>query len=194
MTDVAVFGLLLGGYFWLTREPILELKLPAPSTRVNVDHEIFDIVLSDLLRNEEFVQFGKDEKKQVILDSRSEEGYGMKSVDDSDLKETLQEKAIDPEIVEDFHARNARRIRFDLTGYKPSNPDILVQELKDPRLSRFSLPRWVQASLPAYSKDGTIALFRFGFGPSAHGAEGFYLLKKANGRWEIVERKLFYFA
>jgi hypothetical protein len=48
--------------------------------------------------------------------------------------------------------------------------------------------------LPGYSRDGLTALVDFTFGPTPHGAVGFYLLKKVKGRWEIVECEIGYFS
>ena len=39
-----------------------------------------------------------------------------------------------------------------------------------------------------YSRDGQTAVVYFTFGPTSHGAGGYYLLSKVKGRWEIIER------
>lgn len=194
MIAIAVVAVILGGYFWLTREPAVELRLPTQSPRVNVDHEILEIVLSDLLEDKRFNHFGEGEKKRLILDARSEEGVFMELRDWHELKKSLEDEGIDPEIIDDFNDRNPRKVRFDLTGYKPANLGIIVRDLESIGLRRFDMPPWVQTWLPAYSKDGRVALLRFWFGPSPHGSGGFYLLKKANGRWEILGKALFHYA
>ena len=38
-----------------------------------------------------------------------------------------------------------------------------------------------------------MAVFSFSFGPSVHGAGGIYVLKKVKGRWEIIERRIYYY-
>lgn len=60
-------------------------------------------------------------------------------------------------------------------------------------LARFPRARGcVRAHLPGYSRDGLTAIMRFGFGPTQHGAMGYYLLKKVGGRWEIIGRSIEY--
>jgi hypothetical protein len=45
--------------------------------------------------------------------------------------------------------------------------------------------RWAAPTLPGYSPDGQTALVAFWCGPSPHGAFGIYVLRLANGKWEI---------
>ncbi len=53
---------------------------------------------------------------------------------------------------------------------------------------------YVETLLPGYSRDGLAALVVFTFGPTAHGAVGYYLLRKVEGRWVIIERSIGYFS
>jgi len=54
--------------------------------------------------------------------------------------------------------------------------------------------RHVKLWLPAYSPDGSQALVRFSFGPTAHGATATYLLAKEKGNWIVKHHKLAYYA
>ena len=54
--------------------------------------------------------------------------------------------------------------------------------------------RYISLWLPAYSQDGTQALVRFSFGPTAHGATATYLLVKENGNWIVKHHMMAYYA
>ena len=103
------------------------------------------------------------------------------------------------DVLDDWAERNPRGVRFVLSQYKPTDPRILVRDEGQVDFDlgfsdQFPKARgYVEAYLPAYSRDGQSALFRFSFGPTAHGARGCYLLRKVKGRWEIVDRSFGYF-
>jgi hypothetical protein len=52
---------------------------------------------------------------------------------------------------------------------------------------------YVQLWLPGYSLGGTIALVEFRFGPSSHGAQASYFLKKQGDAWVVSDYDLAYF-
>ena len=61
----------------------------------------------------------------------------------------------------------------------------------------FQFPKargYVETLLPGYSRDGLTALVVFSFGPTVHGAVGYYLLRKVEGRRVIIERSIGYFS
>ena len=193
MLAIAVVALVFSGIVLVFGPREVELRPHPHPARMNGDHDIFDIVLADLLEDEGFNHFAEGEKKQLILGTTSEQGVSMEVGDLPDLKKALEDKGIDLEILGDFHDRNPRGVRFDLTDYKPANPGIAVRDLETIGYDRSDKPPWVQTWLPAYSKDGKVALLRFWFGPSPHGSGGFYLLKKVEGRWAIIKKALFHF-
>src|ERR1700737_4457534 len=78
MIAVAVVSLILGGYFWMARPRTIELRMAPQPLRANVDHEIFDIVLTELLANDDFLSSRDRDGKQVsriVFSSMTEEGY-----------------------------------------------------------------------------------------------------------------------
>ncbi|MFI5459883.1 MAG: hypothetical protein ACHRXM_31060 [Isosphaerales bacterium] len=158
----------------------------------NADHEIFDIVLSDMIGNKEFnpaVGGRSIKKSQVVLEAAT---YG--GVSDHFLSHLSNDptKAIPSEIRVDLLRRNPKGERYSLASYHPSNANILISDLSRVDLDLgfaevFPDARgYVQPYLPGYSRDGQSALFLFGFGPTSHGAVGYYLLNRESGRWEIV--------
>ncbi len=53
---------------------------------------------------------------------------------------------------------------------------------------------WVEAYLPGYSKDGSLAVVRALVGPSPHGAVVTALLEKNGDKWTVKWHQLSYFA
>jgi hypothetical protein len=78
MIAVAVISVILGGYFWTARPRTIELRMAPQPLRANVNHEVFDIVLTDLLVNDDFL-FSKDrdgkQVSRIVFSSMTEEGY-----------------------------------------------------------------------------------------------------------------------
>jgi hypothetical protein len=77
MIAVAVISVILGGYFWTARPRTIELRMSPQPLRANVNHEVFDIVLTDLLVNDDFL-FSKDrdgkQVSRIVFSSMTEEG------------------------------------------------------------------------------------------------------------------------
>jgi hypothetical protein len=196
MLAVAFAALVIAGFVLAFRDPVVVVeRAPAPRW-ANIDHEIFDIVLTDLIENQEFdpAVGGRGIKKnQIVFGDTTSVGAGYQLVDAHYLKD------VPLDLRHDLAARNPRRTRFSLAGYRPSNPDILVRDLRkvdqdfDFAADFPNARGYVESRLPGYSKDGQMVVVSFRFGPTAHGAIGYYLLKKVKGRWEIVRRDLGYF-
>jgi hypothetical protein len=91
MATVAGVGLLMVLVLWWSRGPLIIVE-PAPQPQsASVDHEIFDIVLTDLLDNKEFDPgtWGRGVKKsQIVL---GETTYG--SISHSFLKAVFSQHA-----------------------------------------------------------------------------------------------------
>jgi hypothetical protein len=158
-----------------------------PPLRANTDHDLFDIVLTDLIQ--EFRQAGGGAGPrpfQILIGDRTPGAI-------RELEKALGEhsKELPEEIRADLVHRNPERTPYSLSRYQPSNPDILVHDLR-PVDTMLGFDRqfpnavgFVVPFLPGYSADGRTALFYFYYGPNMHGASGYYLLRKVKGRWEI---------
>jgi hypothetical protein len=219
---VASVALILGGFFWLTRPRIVELREHPLPTRVNVDYEIFDVVLADMLVTDKSTEDSdiarsitpllqlalgqltrttipaeKKSDARLVVNVKSQEGYPEEIRGSNDIWSILAKNQIDPEILQDVNDRNRRGVRYLLTAYKPENPAIAVRDLEaDPRwgdyLQAFDLPNWAFLELPGYSSDGKTAVLKLTFGPTPHGAWGVYLLKRTGGRWVILDKQFLF--
>ena len=164
---------------------------PQP-TRANADHDVFDVVISDLLTTADFDPVGVSRGPKPYQIVFGDQTYGR--VTSRRLTEVLGDRTKDvpAEIQADLVSRNPDSKGYLLARYRPSNPNILVRDMRGvDKFSKFDLQfpgakGYVLPMLPGYSLDGRMALFYFYFGPTSHGAAGYYLLRKANGRWEIV--------
>ncbi len=108
---------------WL-RTPI---ELAPPPLRANTDHDLFDIVLSDLIANDQFrpAGGGGTKKFQIVV---SDQTPGAAR----NLEEALGEdiKDVPAELRADLVNRNRERTHYSLARYQPSNPDILFQDMR----------------------------------------------------------------
>jgi hypothetical protein len=194
MVAVAIAAAVLGCLIWLLRgEGILRTPLEhAPSPRWgNADHDVFDVVLSDMLANTEFgPQDGTIASRfQIVFDDKT---YGWVTSDR--LQDVLgaRTKDVPAEAQADLVDRNPETKGYSLAQYRPSNPNILVQHMSaDLQFNHFDRQfpgarGYILPLLPGYSRDGRMSLFYFYFGPTPHGAAGYYLLRKVNGRWEPI--------
>jgi hypothetical protein len=175
------------------------LAYPDGPDQANRDHEIFDIVLSDLIDYEEFDPAvggrGVNKSQIVLSDTTLKQRFSDRLLDGRPCN---LPKEIPSEIWADLIRRNAQGKRYSLARYHPSNPHILVRDLSQTDLDGFGgvfpdARGYVELSLPGYSRGGQTALFHFTFGPTPHGAVGDYLLSRVKGRWEIVGRFIGYF-
>jgi hypothetical protein len=199
MAAVAVVALVFGGLLWASRPRHVRLETASPPRRSNPDHDIFDLVLADLIENQGFstAVYGDGRAKtEIVLVGTTLEGPGER-------RATWGPCGAEPlgaDVLDDWAERNPRGVRFVLSEYKPTGPRILVRDEGQVDFGldfRDQFPKareYVRAYLPAYSRDGHAALFRFSFGPTAHGARGCYLLRKVKGRWEIVDSSFGYFS
>lgn len=198
MAVVAVVGIGLGASLWAIRSPVVIVE-PAPRPQAtNSDHDILDVVLSDLLKDTEIsaAVHPRGGKRIQIEVENTTAGSPELSIDSVCLH---SKQAIPAEIRTDLETRNPRGRQYHLVNYRPSNPDIVVKDPERPLTFdefRRGLPpprARVHPLLPGYSRDGQQALFCFLFSPSPHGAAGCYFLKKVNGRWEIVWKQISFF-
>lgn len=107
---------------------------------------------------------------------------------------------------------STQRAGAALVGWTPSTSDVIVTDLTRFRSTN---PRWDKpfefeeallkvhadakayawVSLPGYTADGSKAIVRVSFGPTAHGAMATYLLQKGpEGKWTVTWRKRAYYA
>jgi hypothetical protein len=193
MVLVAFVATVIGFWLWVVRpvEPITE---PAPPKMVNVDHEIYDIVLSDLIENKEFNDsIGRPVPKltKVVFIPRSAGHVTLESLGFFS-SHMMQGGKIGPDVQASLAERNPRDRVFSIDDYRPSHPDILVGSIDQFNGGRYPAAcGYVIPYLPGYSKDGQTAFFRFSIPPLGyHPGFGLYLLKRIKGRWEIVEREI----
>jgi hypothetical protein len=201
MVAVAVIALSIGCLLWMIRATVERVELAPQPTWASIDHDIFDLVLADLLVNEEFNPAVGDRRlseSQIVLGDTTLRGFNLPI---TYLDSWMKENKVSLEILDDLAARNPKGIRYSLARFHPSIPNILVRNMSeiDRDLGFFSsqFPNargYVETLLPSYSRDGLTALMRFSFGPTHHEANGYYLLKKVRGRWEIVGRSIRYYA
>ena len=201
MLAVAFIALKMALWIWVLRPPLVIVELARPPESINPDHDIFDLVLADLIENPEFrpATGGRGVKKhQVVLGRTTNVGSGNVPLSRTDIGTSIQEKGIALEIENHLRDRNPKQTRYVLADYRPSNPNILVRDLSDLDRdmgfdSKYPDARgYVETWLPGYSRDGQTALLYFTFGPTAHGAVGCFVLRKTNGSWKISDRRIGY--
>ena len=158
----------------------------------NPDHEVFDLVLSDLLKNPEFVLY-RSKSKIILCDSTI--GGPLNALD------ILSTERIRPDIHRDLIDRNPQRKHYSIRTYHPRVPNILlinkskvITSSGDFDVDSYPDVRgYVVVALPGYSQDGNSAALRFAFGPSEHLSHlGCYRLDKVDGRWIVSSRFLHY--
>lgn len=192
MLLVASVALVIGGFLWLVQLGAVREELAPQPLSASVDHEILDIVLGDLINNPEFIN-PYPTKTQIVVGDRTPRGYGDAG---NELERWARENKVTSDVVDDVASRSPKGICYLLARYQPSNPNILKRKIDVIDLdTQFPKARgYVETRLPGYSRDGQNALLSFTFGPTPHGAVGFYLLKRVNGRWEIIMRSLYYYS
>jgi hypothetical protein len=184
------------------RFPSLFVKQAPPAQLVSSDHEIFDILLLDLIGNKDFTPAtgGRGVKKsQIVFDGTTVGGIGYAWAEaccGDDVR-----KKIPRDVRYDVLKRNPDGKRYSLALYHPSNPNILLVDLRPTDLDFLEFCRqypnargYVEAYLPGYSPNGQEAVVLFRCGPTEHGAQGAYFLIKTSGRWEIAWRDIYYFS
>jgi hypothetical protein len=194
---VAVMTACLVGLFRSVGPKPIELA-PEPR-RANTDHDLFDVVLSDIVDNHELGSQGGAPGPRQFQIVCTDQSFGAHA---GQLNEVLGDeiKDVPEDVRDDVLRRNPEGHRYSLARYQPSNPNILMRDLRF--IFKSNLPfdsqfpnavGYVVPSLPGYSGDGRTALFYFVFGPSGHGAAGYYLLHKVKGRWEIILKGFYAF-
>ena len=168
------------------------------------DYELIELVLVDVMDFDEFHPYaGHDGKRsQIVLDSTTCGSSGFLSDDQLNGEVSPDEdRPIPADISADLRRRNPKQA-FSLSGFKPTNPKILVADLSDLNLVRWSdfenkftdARGYVKVWVSGYSKDGNTAVVRASFGPTPHGATLTYMLVKKDGHWTVKWRKTAYYA
>jgi hypothetical protein len=199
MVIVAIVGLGAGVICWKVRGPTVFVE-PAPLPRwANPDHEIYDIVLSDLIDNPEFnltIGQGGPKKTQILLNRCSLSPITRKYLS---FDRWFHENKVSQEVLDDLVDRNPRDVRYELVDYQPGSPGISLAVLNESELDGDYALRfpgacgYVVPHLPGYSKDGKTALFHFSIQPLGyHPGWGCYLLEKLEGRWKIARKNIYH--
>ncbi len=166
----------------------------------DADCEVFEAVLTDMLTQDEYICFpGLKSNKKILLADRAAPAPHQLTKDST----TYLGKRISPELMGDIVKRTPKKTFPSLKQYTPKNPNILVRDL-----SNLTGEDWeygfsdtvaagargfVGMSLPGFSRDGQTAFCCFISGPSNHGAAGFCVLKKEDGRWKVIEWHVAFF-
>jgi hypothetical protein len=143
---------------------------------------------------------GRESKKVILIHNESSGPSAYLS--DSQLRAELRQEKweIPSELSEGLRRRNAKAVSLsDLRFGK----GVLVADLRklpfelpgrDPPKEYEEAKAYADVWLPAYSSDGTTAVFRFSFGPTPHGATATYLLSKRDGIWRVSKWAFSYYA
>lgn len=199
MLAVACVASALGFAAWMFREPVVPVVIAPPPTRANPDHEIFDLVLADLIDNPEFnstIGPSNTKKTQVVLNQHT---IGHVSREFLRIDTWVRDSGIPEDVLDDLAERNPKGTVFSVAAYRPTNPNIAVKVLGEGDFDLGFYGRFPKACgyvvpyLPGYSRDGKSALFRFAIPPLGyHPGWGSYHLKKFGGRWEIIDKQIYY--
>jgi hypothetical protein len=198
MIGVATVALITAGTERALRPSNVCLGLTRPPQSSSTDHEIYNTVLPNLIGYKQLNPWAGrlDVKKpQVVLCDRTR---GEVACSGLDYDSSAFGIAIPSDIRADVMRRNPRGNRVSLAGYHPPNPNILVRDPSgiDQGFGFFDqypgASRYVVPSLPGYSEDGSMALFRFSIGPEGyHPSWGSYLLKQGSRRWKVIGRQIY---
>jgi hypothetical protein len=176
-----------------------------------LDNQILEMVLSDLLKNPDFLQTtgfrdivlsvetpGQPLNSDLFLSSSAKPAPAIPT----DVRTNLQKRNSEVVPVPSYR-HEYTLVRHRWTNYHPSNERILVRDISPFRRDvrgwskfRNAYPDargYVIAWLPGYSKDKKTALLHFLVGPSAHGAVGTYLLTSDGKKWAIKWRSIQHF-
>jgi hypothetical protein len=193
---IAAIGAVL---LWTFRAPLLIAERARPPDFLNPDHDVFDVVLLDLIDNPEFdpaTHDGNVVKRAIIMGEITRPGLSYQRLQSMGLDRWFAEKRLPPEVTANLLARNPVKKRFHLADYHPADPSILVRDVsRDYDIMDFGadfrfVRGYAECSLPGYSRDGQTAVICFWWGPTAHGAGGCYILRKSRGCWNVSERWL----
>jgi hypothetical protein len=116
----------------------------------------------------------------------------------------LHGKRVPVVLVDGLVARSKRTARTNLDAFRPTGERVVVSDLdKVPstltglRVEQIDPDAFAHAHiwLPAYTDHTRLAIFRFSFGPSSHGATATFVLRKdESGKWSIETCSLAYYA
>jgi hypothetical protein len=199
MIAVAILAIILGVLCWAFREAPVFVVAATPPSRVNADHDVFDIVLADLIENPDFNQSIRapgPRSTQIVMHSQTR-GYVTRAF--LEMYRWPRENGAPEDALDDLVARNPKGTEFTLDSYQPSNAKIVVANLGESQREYWSPPGfpgscgYIVPFLPGYSRDGKTAIFLFRLPPLGyHPGWGCYLLDKKDGRWIIANKQLFH--
>jgi hypothetical protein len=199
MIAVAAVASVFGFLSWVVREPLVFVEPARPPRWPNADHDIYDIVLADLIDNPEFnfsIAETPPKKTQIIFHAVTQGHVSHKLFD---FDRWPRENGTPEDVLDDMVERNPEGKQFTLADYQPSDPKIAVAILNKSELEYRNIHRfpkscgYVVPNLPGYSRDGKTALFRFQLPPLGyHPGSGYYLLKKKDGCWTIAKKDIHY--
>jgi len=175
------------------------------SPPTQTDFDVLEVVLTDLLASAQFHGYHATgaPKTQIVLDLHTiQYPYPLDGM--QELVDRMEDKGLRlaDDLAMDFIRRSFGSI--SLGDYSPRNRNILVEdvesavpqgrfgiELEFPKVFP-SAKGWVRTRLPGYSADGRYAYVECGLHPAAHGASGYFMLRKENGQWTVFWRRVSY--
>jgi hypothetical protein len=172
-----------------------ESRPPAENKATEDDAKTITAAIEHFSEQKVVFAFTGRESKKVILIHKDSSGPGGIYLSDDQLRSDLnQEKwEIPGEIREQLRRRNAKKVPLSNLKF---GKGVLVADLekmppdldaKEPPKAYAETKAYAFVWLPGYSKDGSTAVVRFSFGPTAHGATATYLLSKKNGVWKVTK-------
>ncbi len=188
----------------VTTPPGSTVSVPATPFKETAedDKAVFSAVLTHFAKQEVSGNASAEGvKKVIVIDSNSEWPSGYLSEDQLNAEFHEETWKLPVELLSRLRQRNSQstsvaelvhgeNLVVDDFSNLPNGMQFLdAFEKKYPKAIRY-----VMLNLPAYSQDGTQALVRFSFGPTAHGATATYLLVKENGNWIVKHHKMAYYA
>lgn len=177
------------------RKPEPPSEAPAPEVagqdpRVNADHEIFDAVLTELIRTKKPYPGARGD--QIVLSAVTIARFVGPNF--FSARGHPAGEPVPPDVVAD-NRRNPPKKSYSLVTYHPTDSRILVRDLEHVDLSDFTdefattfpeAQAYVNMSLPGFSHDGRTAFAIFTFGPDYHSGSGYCLLTREGDGWKVA--------
>jgi hypothetical protein len=163
------------------------------------DAAVLRVALEHFAKHEQYLARHKEAKTLIVVNDQTEGAYpfdwpiggpmGRLSLtanfwnlkDRNGNRASLRGRPLGPEVAV-----------ADLTSFPPMYFGGFEKEVEK-RFPGTAQACYVQLWLPGYSLSGTIALVEFRFGPTSHGAQASYLLKKQGDAWVVSDYDLSYF-
>jgi hypothetical protein len=179
-----------------------------PAAELSADDErVINLCLAEFRRHEHG-PFREGERDKLLIVHRQTNEVRNWYLKQDQIEAESRTITVPRALIDAVNARAVRDQKLVLDGFAPDDARVVVDDV-DRASTRGPLdfeiiefPKafpgacaYVRIWLPAYSEDGKQAIFRFFFGPTAHGASATFLLRKnAAGQWRVVATQISYYA